>query len=174
MFVTQVCEAILSQSDIVAFIASKCSKESLDESIDDAGLPYRKDVVAIADTVKASVAFELMDSKRLSGIAVVNDDGRLVGNVSAKDIKRAVLDPTNIHLDILSYLAIIRQAEANDTRHPYCHVTGNASVGHVVNMMASTGFHRVYVVDTDSKPIGVISFSDIIKHVIKPDIARVV
>ena len=120
------------------------------------------------------MAFELMDAKRLSGIAVVNDDGKLVGNVSAKDIKRAVLDPTNIHLDVLSYLAIIRQAEANDTRHPFCHVSSNASVGHVVNMMAKTGFHRVYVVDTDSKPIGVISFSDIIKHVIKPDIAHVV
>ena len=169
-----VCEAVLSQSDIVAFIASKCSKEFLDESIDDVGLPYRKDVVAIADTAKASMAFELMDAKRMSGIAVVNEDGKLVGNVSAKDIKRAVLDPTNIHLDVLSYLAIIRQAEANDTRHPFCHVSSNASVGHVVNMMAKTGFHRVYVIDTDSKPIGVISFSDIIKHVIKPDIARVV
>ncbi len=36
-------------------------------------------------------------------------------------------------------------------------------LGNVVNLLAKTGFHRVFVVDEDMKPVGVISFTDIIQ-----------
>jgi CBS domain-containing protein len=36
--------------------------------------------------------------------------------------------------------------------------------------MAKTGFHRVFVVDKDMKPVGVVSFTDVINFVIKPAI----
>ena len=172
-----VCEGIISQSSIVAFIASKCPKGSLDETMTDAGLPFLKDVVTIADTASAAEAFELLDSKRLSGIAVVDEDGKLVGNTSAKDIKRAVLDAgrTSMDVDILSYLASVRQGEAvgKKDKYPSCHVHDDSTVAHVVNVMAKTGFHRVFVVDKDMKPVGVVSFTDVINFVIKPAIPGV-
>jgi CBS domain-containing protein len=169
-----VCEGILSQSSIVSFIASKCPRGSLDEKMTDAGLLFLKDVVTIADTATAAEAFELLDSKRLSGIAVVDEDGKLVGNTSAKDVKRAVLDAgkTSMDMDIMSYLACVRQGEAvaKKDRYPSCHVHDDCTVAHVVNLMAKTGFHRVFVVDKDMKPVGVVSFTDIINFVIRPAI----
>ena len=56
-------------------------------------LSYKKNVAAAPDTATASDVFELMDSHRLSGIAIVDSDedsGALVGNTSASDIKLAV------------------------------------------------------------------------------------
>jgi CBS domain-containing protein len=48
-----------------------------------------------------------------------------------------------------------------------CHVHEDATVAHVVNLLAKTGYHRVFVVDEDMKPVGVVSFADIIKFFIE-------
>jgi len=164
------CIGIISQSGLVAFIASKCPPGSLDVKMVDAGLEYKKDVVKIADYASASDAFELLDSHRLSGIAVVDEDGKLIGNTSARDIKNAVMDAgrTNMDMDILSYLARVRQSQLmQNDKYPSCHVHEDATVAHVVNLLAKTGYHRVFVVDDDMKPVGVVSFADIIKFFIE-------
>lgn len=167
---TPLCTGIISQSGIVAFIASKCHPGAMDETMTDAGLHFRKDVVKIADDVNAASAFELLDSKRMSGIAVVDEDGKLIGNISARDVKNAVMDAgrTGMDIDILSYLAEVRQSQVvRNDKHPSCHVHVDATVEHVVNLLAKTGFHRVFVVDDDKKPIGVVSFADIVNFFIK-------
>jgi len=164
------CIGIISQSGLVAFIANKCPPGSLDVKMVDAGLEYKKDVVKIADDASASDAFELLDSHRLSGIAVVDEDGKLIGNTSARDIKNAVMDAgrTNMDVDILSYLARVRQSQMmQNDKYPSCHVREDATVAHVVNLLAKTGYHRVFVVDDDMKPVGVVSFADIIKFFIE-------
>mmetsp|Transcript_31615 Transcript_31615/g.58497 ORF Transcript_31615/g.58497 Transcript_31615/m.58497 type:complete len:377 (-) Transcript_31615:257-1387(-) len=165
-----VCTGIISQSGLVSFIASRCPPGSLDEKLTDSGLPYRKDIVKIADDASAASAFELLDSKRLSGIAVVDEDGKLIGNTSARDIKNAVMDAGRIgmDMDILSYLARVRQSQVvKNDKYPSCHVHEDATVGNVVNLLAKTGFHRVFVVDDDMRPVGVVSFADIINFFYK-------
>lgn len=167
---TPVCTGIISQSGLVAFIASKCSQGSMEETMTDAGLSFRKDVVKIVDDASAASAFELLDSKRLSGIAVVDEDGKLIGNTSARDVKNTVMDAgrTGMDTDILSYLSRVRQSQVvKNDKYPSCHVHEDATVGHVVNMLAKTGFHRVFVVDESMKPIGVVSFADIINFFIQ-------
>jgi len=142
----------------------------MDEKMTDAGLPFRKDVVKVADDESAATAFELLDSTRLSGIAVVDEDGKLIGNTSARDIKNAVMDAgrTGMDMNILSYLAKVRQSQVvKNDKYPSCHVHDDATVGHVVNLLAKTGFHRVFVVDDDMKPVGVVSVADIIKFFTK-------
>jgi len=52
-------------------------------------------------------------------------------------------------------------------KYPSCHVHEDATVAHVVNLLAKTGYHRVFVVDDDMKPVGVVSFADIIKFFIE-------
>ncbi|KAL3763298.1 hypothetical protein ACHAWU_009001 [Discostella pseudostelligera] len=169
---TPVCIGIISQSGLVAFLASKCPHGSLDETMIDAGLSFRKDVVQVAESETAFTTFELLDSKRLSGIAVVDEDGKLIGNTSAVDIKNAVMDAgrTVMDMDILSYLACVRQSQVmKNCKVPNCHVREDATVGNVVNLLAKTGFHRVFVVDDGMKPVGVISFTDIIQFFVKSE-----
>lgn len=167
---TPVCTGIISQSGLVVFIASKCPQGSMDEKMTDAGLGFKKDVVEIVDTESAACAFELLDSKRLSGIAVVDEDGKLIGNTSARDVKIAVMDEgrTGMDIDILSYLAKVRQSQLiKNDKYPSCHIHEDATVRQVVNLLAKTGFHRVFVVDENIKPTGVVSFADIINFFIE-------
>lgn len=199
---TPVCTGIISQSGLVVFIASKCPQGSMDEKMTDAGLGFKKDVVEIVDTESAACAFELLDSKRLSGIAVVDEDGKLIGNTSARDVKIAVMDEgrtgmvSNVlclfvffaaymfnlsfwflcintpcvlqDIDILSYLAKVRQSQLiKNDKYPSCHIHEDATVRQVVNLLAKTGFHRVFVVDENIKPTGVVSFADIINFFIE-------
>lgn len=159
---TNKCQNIISQSALIKFISKHCP--NLDQSIMDAGIPYRKKVVMIQDDAPASEAFTLLDNKRLSGIAVVDEDGKLVGNTSARDIKLAAMDEgkTAIDMDILSYLAKVRQAvPQKKEKYPCCHIHEDVTVGHVINVLAKTGYHRVFVVDENMHPIGVMSVTDI-------------
>mmetsp|Transcript_2697 Transcript_2697/g.3900 ORF Transcript_2697/g.3900 Transcript_2697/m.3900 type:complete len:346 (-) Transcript_2697:2463-3500(-) len=158
------CKNIISQSQLIKFISRNCNHDSLQDTIREAGIPYMKDVVSVLDTVDASEAFTLLDNKRLSGIAVIDDDGKLVGNTSARDIKLAAVDEgrTAMDTDILSYLAKVRQAvPQKKERYPSCHVHEDATVAHVIDLLAKTGYHRVFVVDENVHPIGVISVTDI-------------
>lgn len=164
-----VCTGIISQSGLISFIASKLPKGSLQESIEDAGLPYRKDVVQINEDDKAYEAFTIIDKKRLSGIAVVDGDGKLIGNTSARDVKFAAMDSgcqVSLNLDILSYLAAVRQAVAENERVLACKVRPKDTMEHVIKLLAKTGYHRVFVVDDNNIPIGVISFADIINYIL--------
>lgn len=165
-----ICTGIISQSGLIAFIASKVPPGSLDKKMAHAGIPYKKEVVKVVDDSSAADAFELLDSKRLSGIAVVDEDGKLIGNTSARDVKNAVMDAgrTGMDTDILSYLAQVRQSQViKNDKYPSCHVHEDSTVGHLVNTLAKTGFHRVFVVDEGMKPIGVVSFADIIKYMLE-------
>ncbi len=158
------CQNIISQSALIKYIFDNCPREKLQENIMDSEIPYKKDVVTVLDTASATDAFTLLDNKRLSGIAVVDEDGKLVGNTSARDIKLAAIDEgkTAMDTDILSYLAKVRQAvPQRKERYPSCHVHEDVTVAHVIELLAKTGYHRVFVVDEEVRPIGVISVTDI-------------
>lgn len=163
------CTTIISQSALVKFL-SKNVKDPLSETLEQAGLAYKKDIVAVKDTASASEVFDTLDAHRLSGIAVVDEeDGHLVGNTSARDIKMAALDEgkTAMDKDILSYLAAVRQATpVKNERHPSAHVHEDSTVGHAVHLLAKTGYHRLFVVNEEIKPVGVISVADVIRFVV--------
>lgn len=51
-------------------------------------------------------AFRLMADNDLSGIAVVDDDGKLVAATSAADVKQLLRDPTaSLKLSVEEYMA---------------------------------------------------------------------
>lgn len=144
------CVGIISQSALVKFLVAHCDNapdnSSLDgETLGEANLLYRKDIVAAMDTTSALEAFEMLDNHRLSGIAVVDEeDGRLVGNTSARDIKLLVqgklTETASLEMDILSYLAAARQAvPTKKERYPSAHVAENSTVGHAIRLLSKTG-----------------------------------
>jgi CBS domain-containing protein len=161
------CASIISQSALVKALV-KHVNHPLDETLEEANLQYKKDIVSVVDTASAKNVFELLDSKRLSGIAVVDSEtGKLVGNTSARDIKLAISQNVDMDMDILSYLATVRQATpTKKERYPSAHVATTSTVGHAIRLLEKTGYHRVFVVDENVKPVGVISVSDVIRFVV--------
>lgn len=190
---------IITQSALLRFLDAKLgSGNGLDtngtspgggsgihETLDAAGLEYRKEVICVRDTAKASEAFEMLVSHRLSGVAVCDGEGRLIASTSAKDIKRAALDEGRTAMDatIIDYLLAVRQANSNlsdfsDTDNDgeeengdydtsgvdisACYISEDGTVRRVIYLMAKTGEHRVFVVDKDRRPVGVISVTNLI------------
>ena len=179
------CVRILSQSALVKFLVdhllaenkSAALKEYFNRSLPDSKLGYKKPVASCKDTATASDVFELMDSQRLSGIAIVDseeDSGALVGNTSASDIKLAVaidddedgMAIADLGLNIVTYLSAVRQEDpTKETKYPSSHVKESSTLGHAIKLLAKTGYHRVFVVDEFLVPVGVISVTDIVSFV---------
>lgn len=175
------CIRIISQATLVKFIAKNLMNEAtmsddlkkffeLHLTDDECTFPYKKDIVSAKDSATACEVFSLMDSKRLSGIAIVDaEDGAHVGSTNASDIRLAAAmddhsDATfDLGLNILSYLAGARQVEPDkNDKYPMAHVKESSTLTHAIKMLAKTGMHRVFVVDGFLEPIGVVSVSDII------------
>ena len=160
------CIHIISQSSIINYFI-KHRHELRDEwkqSIQSLSIGLCKVMCATADQ-SAWSAFKLLEVSGVSGLAVIDKDGKLVGNTSARDLKLFVLDRGHLSLDvpIMTYLSQIRQLEHIDEVHPSCSVTLSATIGYVMELMAATKYHRVFIIDVQARPIGVLSVTDILR-----------
>ena len=163
---TRRCVYIISQSSIINFLIQHKAlfRDEWKQSIASLSLGLCQ-VISISTDATAWTAFKLLEVSNVSGVAVVDGMGKLVGNTSAKDLKLFMLDRGNLSLDqlILDYLSAIRQRELTNEVHPSCSVTVSASIGHVIELMHATKYHRVFVVDKEGRPIGVLSVTDILR-----------
>jgi len=127
-------------------------------------------VLSVSADALAIDAFKLMDNSKRTGIAVVDSQLRLVGNTSGKDLK-LFIGSTNSYdvlmLPILTFLNKIRE-EKIDISMPSIAALTDDTLGYVIQKLASTRVHRLYIVnsDTDYRPIRVISLTDILRYII--------
>ena len=163
---------MISQSIITKYLYKNIPPQVLDMPLSKSKdkLKYEKLVFTTRENTPAIEAFELIDSNRLSGLAVVDDDGVLRHTVAARDIKFALQDggKTSMDIDILSYLAHARQSKKTmKERYPVAHLRETDTIHRALSLLASTGYHRLFVVDENTMPIGVISVIDIIRFILK-------
>jgi len=162
------CTSIISQSNFIKFFEMHKTELAgeLDQTVDDVGFPL-KNVITVPSTETALNAFKTLDKFRISGLGVVTaEDGALIGNTSAQDLKYHVLDKgrESMSVPILTYLSKIRQREvtARD-RYPVCSVKRKDTLGKIVGLLAATRYHRIFVEDDKRHPIGVCSITDLLK-----------
>jgi CBS domain-containing protein len=160
--------SVLSISDLVNHIArntDKCSTVGAIPVFNVLGL--RKEApVCITEDKPAIAAFQQMYNNQVSGIAVVDGSGALVANFSATDVRYMMLGtetilPETLFLPI--HMFLLKQTQMNPIRSPVSVTTG-ASLHIVVQKMALFRVHRVWVVDNDNKPIGVVTPFDVLKY----------
>jgi len=167
--------AIISQSNIIDFLVKKLEQNNndslsmkLQQSILDAKIGHSPVFSAVA-TAPASLAFELMDNKQVFGLAVVNNEGALVGNISASDIKLFFQSPDFriLSLPLTDFLSSIRRRDVR-TRVPAACEPGTASLASVVGKLAATKMHRLFVCDAERHPTLVISLTDVLATLLTP------
>jgi len=153
---------VLTQSDIISFLANHSdSFSSLKKSnIGELNLGF-KEVVTVTIHEKVWKSFIEMDSKGVSGLGIVDDNGQLVGHISCSDLKGVNFDS---HLmDKLRLPVSNFKPELN-----VMSVLPTATFDEIVATLEKFQLHRVYIVSPDSKtPLGVISQSDVISVVFK-------
>jgi len=160
------CVGIMSQSALIKFLSENRDSiaEDVTQTLEDIKIGI-KFVVTVPEESTAHEAFSIIEKSNLSGIGVVDEDGKLVGNTSARDIKYFVLDKGQLSLDepIMDYLASVRQSQlVEKDRVPVSTVRISATIGRVIGLMGKTQYHRLFIVDSEGKPIGVLSVSDIL------------
>lgn len=132
------------------------------------------------DAPLRSVAVIICTNK-ISGLPVVDDDGKLVAVISEKDILNALL-PT--YADFLedpirardfsgmekSYREILsRSVESLMTKRVYS-VSPDDLVMQAASQMALHHFRRIPVVDHDNRLVGIVSLGDIHKAIFKREL----
>mmetsp|Transcript_22598 Transcript_22598/g.56521 ORF Transcript_22598/g.56521 Transcript_22598/m.56521 type:complete len:382 (+) Transcript_22598:229-1374(+) len=133
---------------------------------------YRSSVLPVKTDEQTIKAFELMVSKGSSGLAVVDESGMITQNFSTSDIKIFFDDKQNLavlHLPIEDYLAKkvdhTKETKSHQTRAPISVCHADDDLAGVITKMVKTGYHRVWVVDLDKKPLGILSLTDVFRKV---------
>eukprot|EP01126_Amoeba_proteus_P034349 TRINITY_DN3419_c0_g1_i3.p1 TRINITY_DN3419_c0_g1~~TRINITY_DN3419_c0_g1_i3.p1 ORF type:complete len:264 (-),score=54.56 TRINITY_DN3419_c0_g1_i3:52-843(-) len=129
-------------------------------------------VQAVHERTKAIVAFREMSAHNLSGIAVVDDSGVLIDNLSLRDLK-------GIHSDAKIFWRLWNTVKDFKTKmrqdypssvgpKPIC-VTKDDKLYTVIEKMALNHIHRIYVVDSHESmlPERIISQTDVLQQVLK-------
>jgi len=154
---SQVCQYIHNSIDSIS-IAKKTVKDLK------LGLQVGS-VISVGLQAKVFTAFRLMHDQHISAVAVVNDAGELVGNVSVSDLKLIGYDGKLMHRLFTTVEEFLKLISPNETFGvgPIA-VADTATYEEVVAKMVLAKIHRVYVVDlSNKKPIGVISQGEILQ-----------
>jgi CBS domain-containing protein len=144
-----------------------------------------KHVESIHEYEMAFIAFRKMKEKKVSGLAVLNDQGVIVGNISTSDIKLLEFDMiffSMLGYDIAGYLNLVSKPELLHQKpirfrplrealsilpRPVVTCRSSDSMGYIMAILLHYRIHRVYVVDDGNKPIGVISLHDILSEIME-------
>jgi CBS domain-containing protein len=112
-------------------------------------------------------AFKKMVHNNVSAIAITNKKGQLIGTISETDIRQIGYDFKfffYLSFSCKEFLNHIRIYDATrtipDSEDPVC-VKSTATLADVLKKVNFYNIHRVFVVDADRKPTGVVSLSDI-------------
>jgi CBS domain-containing protein len=107
-------------------------------------------------------AFKAIVDKKISAVAVLDDQQRIIGNISVRDLRSVLKEKPNLKLQMT-----IADFLAETKAPPAISVGSDASVRFAVSKLTSSSIHRIYVVDEHGYPQGVISITDIFKYLLR-------
>jgi CBS domain-containing protein len=104
-------------------------------------------------------AFKIITLKGVTAVAVVDGDGRLVGTLGAHDMRS--IDPATNLID-----GLVVKAESYLTSHSKNPVliTEQTTLKELVDKLE--GHHRAIIVDSEKRPVKVISIGDVLKALV--------
>jgi len=168
---------LITQFDMLTIVA-ECSS-LIDESIRQKPLKEidlgEKDVISVHKRKTVIEVLNTMTKAKkspVSAIPVIDDEGKIIANFSASDLK--TLNRSNFDwlvLPVLEYLHRIRDQESKQfhraleaykSLHPITW-TENSTFQSVVMLIFTNKIHRVWLVNEDNKPKGVVSIGDLFK-----------
>jgi CBS-domain-containing membrane protein len=163
---------IISQTTIIKYLSQRSDvtfDTSADPTIGDLNIGTSP-VLSVKTTESVINTFRKMEKRQKSGIAIVDENGNLVGATTAKDLSLFIKNPTLQALqgNIFDYLKLIRQEQINII-NPCITVPRSDKLSRAVGLLAATRVHRIFVVDSEEHfvPVSVLSITDILKKLIK-------
>lgn len=111
-------------------------------------------------------AFSILHEKRVSALAVTSDNGQIVSSIALRDIRE--IFRTGQHKMLFSSVHdfILYKSSQHTNALGLLAVQSQCTVALAIQKMMSTRIHRVWIVDNENKPIGVLSLSDVITYLL--------
>jgi len=165
---------IVSQSSVIQFLSKNISHlgNVISHSIAELNLGTSP-VLTVSHADTAADVFRHMEKKNKSSVAVVDLDGRLIGNTSSSDIKMFIKTPS---LDILKqpitqFLKFIRNFTEIDIHTPVIAVPPEEKLAMLIHRLASTKVHKIFVAQesTGFKADKIVSIIDVVREIIKQE-----
>lgn len=154
---------VISQSDLVHHLGKHIPATLASKKLEYFDL-IKKQVFSVGLDQLAIEAFKLITIERVSAVGVVDGTGRLVGNISATDIRSVGMNATfssRLFWSVEKFLNC-KSVEFQAPKEVLS-VTMQTSFKDIVDLVLRFHLHRVYVTDKAKKPIGIVSLTDILK-----------
>jgi len=142
----------------------------LNEKVEDWTHVHQQKIYAISMNEHVYDAFRKIWELQVTGLAVVDDQGHLVANISASDIKRTRYYPIigqmvkDLYKPIKEFLKIPESGQLMKRKdHIAFFVHKGETMEKAMETLVENNIHRVFVVDNHRKPIAVISLCDILR-----------
>eukprot|EP01101_Sappina_pedata_P011519 TRINITY_DN7759_c0_g1_i1.p1 TRINITY_DN7759_c0_g1~~TRINITY_DN7759_c0_g1_i1.p1 ORF type:complete len:340 (-),score=200.36 TRINITY_DN7759_c0_g1_i1:90-1109(-) len=154
---------LLTQSQVVSFLQKHIGGFPFaKKTVGDLQLGYKK-VVSVNQNENAATAFRQISCNKVQGIAVVNDQEQLVGNLSANDLKVIGHAGKLIPLLLVPLTEYFKFSPENATVAGPVTVNAATTIEELLLKINFTKVHRVYVTDGAQKVQGIISLVDVIE-----------
>jgi CBS-domain-containing membrane protein len=163
---------LITQSQLLRYLQSHMKELGPIKDKPIAEMRYSQNpVLCVNQDELAITAFEKMMTEEVTGLAVVDSNGKIHDNISMRDLKAIQSDGRmfwRLNQTCHNFLLKIRREFAKEDGRPnsVVTVTTKDKLETVINQCANHGIHRIYIVDEHKKPIGVISLKDILMELI--------
>jgi len=132
---------------------------------------YLEEVFTVSEDMIAMDAFKMMAEKNVSGLAVVNAEGKLTGTLSIRDLKAMSADGRlfwRLYQSIKNFLSKVRAETTSEVRPRHLvTVMETDALETAIKLLAENKVHRVWIVDNQQKPLGVLSLKDVLLEIIE-------
>nr|AAA96956.1 protein kinase [Chlamydomonas reinhardtii] len=182
---------IVSQLDVVKLVSEHKDKLELvmDKTLEDLEI-FEGSVFTIHASATALEAFHHMALDHKSCLGIVDNTGKLIGSVSISDLRFVGSNNYGLLMSTVAEFSVIINGKGpsaeeaiKGTRAPWRDnkwadvlkavplptLTPSATFGKLLETMAGQGLHRIYIVDEDGKPVSIVTLTDVVREIIKPE-----
>jgi len=156
---------MISQSRMVQYLADNIANFSglASKQLLDLDLSGTDNVYTVTDNIPTITAFVYMFEKGVRGLAVVNVEGQIVDAIYSFDVKGLVHGDffSDLRQPLVHYLSKSRILLGRNLSPVVC--TLSDTLGDMLLKMAKEDISRIFVIDSDQKPVQTIGLRDILK-----------
>ncbi|KAG0350701.1 hypothetical protein BC939DRAFT_441754 [Gamsiella multidivaricata] len=163
---------ILSQSSALDYLMRHLSEFSqlqpvMQQTLQQLGLSSSK-VLSVQGDAQVLEALIEMSKYSVSSLAVLDDQGVLLGNISMTDIQLIMKDLKTSWLwlscfQFVSKVKIAQGMEDGQDQYPVMDVNEKSTFGYTLSKLQATKVHRLWVVNDKGLVAGVVSLTDVFK-----------
>ncbi|KAF9143597.1 cell separation during budding [Mortierella sp. GBA39] len=125
-------------------------------------------VLSVTGETQVLEALITMSTNGVSSLAVVNDQGVLLGNISMADVQHIMKDLRTSWLwlscfQFVSKVRLTRGVETGEDQYPVLDVNAKSTFGYTLSKLQATKVHRLWIINDTNHVVGVVSLTDVFK-----------